>query len=62
MTPGSRDPEAWAVVGVSVAALAAGTFSIVAIGALAPDLEAALGLSRAELGFLTSLVFIGATI
>ena len=62
MTPGSRDPGAWAVVGVSVAALAAGTFSIVAIGALAPDLEADLGLSRAEFGFLTSLVFIGATI
>jgi MFS family permease len=62
VTPGSRDPEAWAVVGVSVAALAAGTFSIVAIGALAPDLKAALGLSRAELGFLTSLVFIGSMI
>jgi MFS family permease len=62
VTPDSRDPGAWAVVGVSVAALAAGTFSIVAIGALAPDLEADLGLSRAEFGFLTSLVFIGAMI
>src|SRR5205807_7487478 len=39
VTPGSRDPGAWAVVGVSVAALAAGTFAIVAIGALAPDLK-----------------------
>jgi MFS family permease len=58
--PGSRDASALAVVGVSVAALAAGTFSIVAIGALAPELEAHLGLSRAEVGFLTSLVFIGA--
>ena len=47
---------------MSIAALAAGTFSIVAIGALAPDLEAEMGLSRAELGFLTSLVFIGSMI
>ena len=47
---------------MSVAALAAGTFSIVAIGALAPVLKADLGLSRPELGFLTSLVFIGSTI
>jgi MFS family permease len=42
-----------------MAALAAGTFSIVAIGTLAPELESDLGLSRAEVGFLTSLVFIG---
>ena len=62
MTSRPREPEAWAVVGVSVAALAAGNFGIVAIGALAPDLEADLGLSRAEFGFLTSLVFIGAMI
>jgi MFS family permease len=58
----SRPPGPFAVIGVSVAALAAGTFSIVAIGALAPDLEAALGLSRAEIGLLTSLVFIGAAL
>ena len=62
VTSGSRVPGAWAVVGVSVVALAAGTFSIVAIGALAPVLKADLGLSRPELGFLTSLVFIGSTI
>ena len=62
MRSGSREPEAWAVVGVSVAALAAGNFGIVAIGALAPELEADLSLSRAEFGFLTSLVFIGAMI
>jgi MFS family permease len=47
------------VVGVSLAALAAGTFAIVAFGTLAPELQAGLGLTRAEIGFLTSLVFIG---
>jgi MFS family permease len=50
------------VVGVSLAALAAGTFAIVAFGALAPMLEVELGLTRAEIGFLTSLVFIGSMI
>jgi MFS family permease len=50
------------VVGVSLAALAAGTFAIVAFGALAPELEATFGLTRAEIGFLTSLVFIGSMI
>jgi MFS family permease len=45
-----------------MAALAAGTFAIVAFGALAPELQAALGLTRAELGFLTSLVFIGSMV
>jgi MFS family permease len=42
-----------------MAALAAGTFAIAAIGTLAPKLEADVGLSRVEVGFLTSLVFIG---
>jgi MFS family permease len=60
VTETRRNPQALAVVGVSMAALAAGTFSIVAIGTLAPELESDLGLSRAEVGFLTSLVFIGA--
>ena len=62
MSRSTRSPQALAVVGVSMAALAAGTFAIVAIGALAPKLEADLGLSRAEVGFLTSLVFIGSMI
>ena len=59
MTETRRSPQAFSVVGVSMAALAAGTFSIVAIGTLAPELQSDLGLSRAEVGFLTSLVFIG---
>ncbi len=59
MIEARRSPQALAVVGVSMAALAAGTFSIVAIGTLAPKLESDFGLSRAEVGFLTSLVFIG---
>jgi MFS family permease len=54
-----RRPGAVAVVGVSLAALAAGTFSIVGLGVLAPELQDDLGLSTAEVGFLTSLVFIG---
>ena len=62
MSEGRSTPQALAVVGVSMAALAAGTFSIVAIGTLAPKLESDLGLSRAEVGFLISLVFIGSMI
>jgi MFS family permease len=57
-----RRPGAVAVVGVSLAALAAGTFSIVGLGVLAPELKVDLGLSTAEVGFLTSLVFIGSMI
>ena len=37
MSPSPRRPGAWAVVGVSLAALAAGTFATVGIGALAPS-------------------------
>jgi MFS family permease len=59
MDAAARVPGAVAVVGVSMAALAAGTFSIVSFGVLAPELQADLGLSTAEVGFLTSLVFIG---
>jgi MFS family permease len=51
-----------AVVGVSVSALAAATFAISAIGVLAPKLESAFGLSRAGVGLLTSLMFLGAAI
>ena len=57
----TRTPGPFAVVGVSLASLAAGTFCTVGIGALAPELEADLGFSRAELGLLTALVFAGAS-
>jgi MFS family permease len=50
------------VLGVSLAALAAGTFSTVGFGALAPELHDALGFSRAEIGVLTALVSVGASI
>ena len=56
-----RAPGPLAVVGVSLASLAAGTFCTVGIGALAPELQADLGFSRAELGLLTALVFAGAS-
>ena len=62
MAGSGRRPGAWAVVGVSLAALAAGTFAVVGLGVLAPELGPDLGLSLAEIGFLTSLVFIGAMI
>jgi MFS family permease len=54
-----RTPGPWAVVGVSILALGAATFALSAIGALAPKLEAAFNLSRAEIGLVTSLVFVG---
>lgn len=57
----TRGPGPLAVVGVSLASLAAGTFCTVGIGALAPELQADLGFSRAELGLLTALVFAGAS-
>ncbi len=47
---------------VSVAVLAASTFAISSVGALAPKLEAAFGFSRADIGFVTSLVFLGAAL
>jgi MFS family permease len=50
------------VVLVSVSALAAGTFAISAPGVLAPKLAHAFDLSRAEIGIVTSLVFVGASI
>src|SRR5687768_2157606 len=57
-----RPPHTAAVVGVPLAALAAGTFATVAIGALAPELKADLGFSRTEIGLLTALVFVGASL
>ena len=57
-----RVPGAWAVVGVSLGSLAAGTFSTVGIGALAPELQADLDFSRAQIGLLTALVSVGASL
>ncbi|HZR92197.1 MAG TPA: MFS transporter [Gaiellaceae bacterium] len=51
-----------AVVGVSIAVLAAGTFAISAFGVLAPKLADAFALSRADIGFVTSVVFLGAAL
>ena len=56
---GAARPGSFAVVAVSISALAAATFAIVAIGTLAPKLQTQFGLSRAEIGLLTSLVFFG---
>lgn len=50
------------VIAISLASLASGTFCIVGFGALAPELEDDLGLSRAEVGLITSLVFLGAAV
>jgi MFS family permease len=55
-------PGPFTVVLVSVSALAAGTFAVSAPGILAPKLADAFGLSRAEIGVVTSLVFLGASI
>ena len=48
------------VLGISFTALAAGMFSIVSFGTLAPELQTGLGLSRAAIGLLASLIFVGA--
>ena len=56
------EPGAFAVVGVSLGALTAATFAIVALGALAPELKDEFGFSSAEVGFLVSIVFIGGAI
>jgi MFS family permease len=44
---------------VSIVALGAATFALSGIGTLAPKLETAFNLSRAEIGLVTSLVFVG---
>lgn len=59
---GRAAPGPLAVVGVSLAALAAGTFATVGIGALAPELQADLDFSRAEIGALTALNAAGAAL
>lgn len=60
--PARRAPGMTTVVLVSLAALAAGTFATVGIGALAPELQADLGFSRAQIGLLTALNSLGAAI
>jgi MFS family permease len=59
---GTRVPGPWAVVGVSLAALAAGTFATVGIGALAPELQEEFDFSRGEIGLLTALVSLGSAL
>ena len=59
---GAKPPGAVAVVGVSVSALAAATFAISSIGVLAPKLQSSFNLSRAGVGLLTSLMFLGAAL
>lgn len=58
----SQVPGTRVVLGISLAALAAAAFGGVSIGALAPDLEHAFGLSRAEVGIVSALVSLGASI
>ncbi|MFN8185527.1 MAG: MFS transporter [Gaiellales bacterium] len=59
--PGGRTaPGPLTVLGVSLAALAAGAFATVGIGALAPELQADLDFSRAEIGVLTAMNAAGA--
>src|SRR5581483_4968430 len=60
--PPTQPPGPVAVVGVSIAVLAAGTFAISAFGVLAPKLADAFALSRADIGFVTSVVFLGAAL
>ena len=47
------------IVGVSIAAIATGTFISVSLGVLAPELRNAFGFSRFEIGLLTSLYALG---
>ena len=54
-----RRPGPLAAVGLSLAALTSANFAIVAFGVLAPELQIEFGFSKAEVGFLISLVFIG---
>lgn len=53
-------PGPFTVVGISLGALAAATFAVVAFGALAPALQTEFGFSNAEIGLLVALVFLGA--
>lgn len=55
-------PGTGTVLGISLAALGAAAFAGVGIGALAPDLTAEFGMSRAEIGIVSALVTLGASI
>ena len=54
-----RQPGPRVAVWLSLAALTSANFAIVAFGVLAPELQLEFGFSKAEVGFLVSLVFIG---
>ncbi len=56
---GGGTPGPVTIVGVSVAAIASGTFISVSLGVLAPELRDAFGFSRAEIGVLTALYAVG---
>lgn len=56
---GREAPGPVTIVGVSVAAIATGTFISVSLGVLAPELRDAFGFSRAEIGLLVSLYAVG---
>ncbi len=49
-------------MGLSLGALTTATFAIVAFGVLAPELQVEFDFSKAEVGFLVSLVFIGGAV
>jgi MFS family permease len=55
-------PGPLVVVVVSVSALATATFAISSIGVLAPKLAGTFELSRAGIGLVTSLIFLGAAV
>lgn len=52
-------PGPLAIVALSIAAVATGTFVSVSLGVLAPELRDAFGFSRSEIGLLASLYAIG---
>ncbi len=54
-----RPPSPALAVGLSLAALTSANFAIVALGVLAPELQLEFGFSKAEVGLLVALVFIG---
>ena len=54
-----RAPGPLVAVGLSLAALTSANFAIVAFGVLAPELQLEFGFSKAGVGFLISLIFIG---
>ena len=55
-------PEARTVLAISLATLGAAAFGAVAVGVLAPDLKQAFGFSRSEIGIVSALITLGATL